>query len=109
MQTSHNDCTVYVRKMIVVCLQETWLDKNDLFLLSNTNNSFMGNVISSTDDKDKINVGRAFGGVGIMWRKQLNTCCTFRTYHCDRIVGLEIKVCKQYSLISVIYLFYLYV
>ena len=43
------------------------------------------------DDEAKINVGRPFGGVGIMWRKHLNTCCTFRTYDCDRIVGLEIN------------------
>ena len=51
----------------------------------------MGNGISSIDDEAKINVGRPFGGVGIMWRKHLNTCCTFRTYDCDSIVGMEIN------------------
>ena len=51
----------------------------------------MGNGLSSIDDEANINVGRPFGGVGIMWRKHLNTCCTFRTYDCDRIVGLEIN------------------
>ena len=70
----------------VVCLQETWLATNELFLLSNINNSFMGNGISSIDDEAKINVGRPFGRIGIMWRKHLNTCCTFRTYDCDSIL-----------------------
>ena len=43
------------------------------------------------DDEVKINVDRSFCGVGMMWRKFLNTCRTFRTYDSDRIVGLEIN------------------
>ena len=91
LQTSHDELHSLREENDVVCLQETWLAKNEWFLLSNTNNSFMGNGISSIDDEAKINMGKPFGEVGIMWRKHLNTCCTFKTYDCDRIIGLEIN------------------
>ena len=67
-------------------------------LLSNSNVDYIGNGISSIDDANRINTGRPFGGVGIMWRKHLNTYCTFKEYACDRIVGLEIN-CNSFSLL----------
>ena len=50
----------------IVCLQETWLAKNEINLLSNTNIDFFGNGITFIDDKNRINTGRPFGGTGIM-------------------------------------------
>ena len=67
-------------------------------LLSNTNIDYIGNGISSIDDANQINTGRPFGGIGIMWRKHLNTYCTFKEYACDRIVRLEIN-CNSFSLL----------
>ena len=67
-------------------------------LLSNSNIDYIGNGISSIDDANRINTGRPFGGVGIMWRKYLNTYCTIKEYACDRIVGLEIN-CNSFSLL----------
>ena len=72
--------------------------KNELCLLSNTNIDYIGNGISSIDDANRKNTGRPFGGVGIIWRKHLNTYCTLKEYACYRIVGLEIN-CNSFSLL----------
>ena len=84
--------------MDIVCLQETWLAMNELNLLSNTNIDFIGNGISSIDDENRINTCRPFGGTGIMWRKHLNAYSVFKTYDCDRIIGLEIN-CTSFALL----------
>ena len=39
-----------------------------------------------------------------MWRKQLNTCCKFKTYDCDRIIGLEIDTNNFSILVLCVYL-----
>ena len=104
MQTSHGELHSLCEEHDIVCLQETWLAKNELPLLSNINNNFIGNGISSIDDESQINVGRPFGGVGIMWRKQLNTCCKFKTYDCNRIIGLEIDTDNFSILVLCVYL-----
>ena len=48
-------------------------------------------MVSSIDDELKLNSGRPPGGIGIMWRKHMNKHCTFKTYNCNRITGLEIN------------------
>ena len=85
---SYDEVNSLCEEQDIVCLQKTWLAKNELCLLSNSNIDYIGNGISSIDDANQINTGRPFGGVGIMWRKHLNTYCTFKKYACDRIVGL---------------------
>ena len=98
MQTSHDEVNSLCEDNDIVCLQETWLAKNELILLSNTNIDFISNGISSIDDENRINTGRPFGGTGIMWRKHLNTYSAFKTYDCDRIIGLKIN-CTFFSLL----------
>ena len=49
-------------------------------------------------------MGRPFGGVGIMWRKHLNTCCKLKTYDCDRIIGLEIDTDNFLIFVLCVYL-----
>ncbi len=80
----------------IVCVQETWLAKDQLSVLSNTHNDLIGNGVSAINDELGIHVGRPFGGIGIMWRKTINKYCTFKTYECDRIIGLEFN-CDSFS------------
>ena len=93
MKTSYDELYAYAlcEAHDIVILQETWLAKNELSLLFNTHCDFIGNGVSSIDDELKINSGRPHGGIGIMWRKNMNKHCTFKTYNCNRIVGLEIN------------------
>ena len=98
LQTSHDEVNSLCEENDIVCLQETWLANNELNVVSNTNIGFFGNGISSIDDENRINTGRPFGGTGIMWRKHLNTYSAFKTYDCDRIIGLEIN-CTSFSLL----------
>ena len=91
MKTLHDELYALCEAHDIVILQETWLAKNELSLLSNTHCDFIGNGVSSIDDELKINSGRPHGGIGIMWRKNMNKHCTFKTYNCNRIVGLEIN------------------
>ena len=47
---------------------------------------------NSIDDELILNVGRPFGGMGIMWRKTLNNTAHLRHRGvCKRIVGLELN------------------
>ena len=88
----------------IVILQETWLAKNELSLLSNTHCDFIGNGVSSIDDELKLNSGRPHGGIGIMWRKHMNKHCTFKTYNCNRNAGLEINCGSFKALFLCVYM-----
>ena len=57
LQTSHGELYSFCEEHDIVCLQETWLAKNELSLLSNINDDFIGNEIPSIDDESQINVG----------------------------------------------------
>ena len=98
LQTSHDEVNSLCEENDIVCLQKSWLAKNELNLLSNINIDFLGNGILSIDDENRINTSRPFGGTGIMWRKHLNVYSVFKTYDCDRIIGLEIN-CTPFSLL----------
>ena len=78
MKTSHDELYALCEAHDIVILQETWLAKNELSLLSNTHCDFIGNGVSSIDDELKINSGRPHGGIEIMWRKNMNKHCTLR-------------------------------
>ena len=51
-----------------VLLQETWLSRPELPMLSQINSSFTGYGIYSMDEESQILSGRPFGGIAILWR-----------------------------------------
>lgn len=51
----------------ILCLQETWLPKQDLERLNTLHANFHGVGESTTDLCDKIAHGRIPGGVAILW------------------------------------------
>ena len=53
-----------------VLMQETWLFKNNLQMLSGLHNEYMIHGKSFVPD-DKILIGRPYGGLGILWRKSM--------------------------------------
>ena len=55
----------------IVFLQETWLAKFELPMLNNIQQEFLGLGTSAFDSSKSLLSGRPFGGVAIMWRKNL--------------------------------------
>ena len=55
----------------VICLQELWLDKSELNMLSNLNSKFIGFGISPVDIDKEVVYGRKYGGVGFLWKSEL--------------------------------------
>ena len=89
MKTSYDELYALCEAHDIVILQETWLAKNELSLLSNTHCDFIGNGVSSIDDELKLNSGRPHGGIGILWRKHMNKHCTVVTVfiaHFSRVI-----------------------
>ena len=60
----------------LILLQEHWLLKNNLDKLDSIDRDFMSFNLSSMNAKSAsgIMIGRPFGGVGILWRKNLANC-----------------------------------
>ena len=56
-----------------VLLQETWLSRPELLMLSQINSSFTGYGLFSMDEESQILPGRPFGGIAILWRKCFNS------------------------------------
>ena len=91
-----------------VLLQETWLSRPELPMLSQINSSFTGYGLSSMDEESQILSGRPFGGIAILWRKCFNAYCSIKLYDCDRIIGIEFAYDSFKALFLCVYLPYDY-
>ena len=74
----------------IICLQETWLSKQNLDFLASIQTDFHGTGISSFDDGDGMLEGSPFGGTAILWHKKLQATLT---QSCDKsIFGLNLWI-----------------
>ena len=73
----------------IVLLQEHWLYPFDLPSLNTLHKDFMTFGISSIDVSDGIVLGRPYGGVAVMWRKDLTSQVKPISFDDRRIIGLE--------------------
>ena len=90
----------------IVLLQETWMFRNQLPMLSSISNEFVGYGLSSMKDDQQIHTCRPFGGIAMLWRKSLNKYISIVTYDCDRIVGLKFESNSFAALFVCVYLPY---
>ena len=60
----------------IICLQETFLSKQDLSCLNVIHKDFQGVGASSTDTRDKLISGHPYGGVAILYRTKYSKCVT---------------------------------
>ena len=90
----------------IVLLQETWMFRSQLPMLSSISNEFVGYGLSSMKDEQQIHTGRPFGGIAMLWRKSLNKYISIVTYDCDRIVGLKFESNSFAALFVCVYLPY---
>ena len=88
----------------IVLLQETWLTKSDLPLLSQLHPDFYAKGCSSMDTDNTTLTGRPFGGLGILWRRTLGVSCKPIEYSDSRLLGLEFTLSDMKLLFINLYL-----
>ena len=70
----------YVRQLLInyeadfLLLQETWLSCETEFKIGNIHNDYMYTAVSGMDTRDRVIMGRPYGGVAIMWKRSLSHC-----------------------------------
>ena len=88
----------------VVLLQEHWLVKDELHILSKLHEDFYAIGVSAMDTDNKLIQGRPFGGVGILWRKSLGSIVKTKTFDDTRLLGVTIDTSTIKLLIICVYL-----
>jgi exonuclease III len=83
----------------VILVQEHWLSSCDLYKLKTFNDKFICYGVSAMDEKlsSAILVGRPFGGVAILWKKELSNFIKTVDTDCDRYVAIQFcinNLCK---------------
>ena len=76
----------------ILCLQETFLSKQDLGGLNCINELFHGAGESSTDLSQGIVRGRIPGGVAILWRKCLDPVVSVIRLETDWCIGVQVNI-----------------
>ena len=87
----------------VLCLQETFLSKQDLGRLSSFNDNFLGAGESSTDLSLRTVRGRIPGGVAILWHKRLDPLVTVIRLDVDWCIGVRFNVNNREFVILNVY------
>ena len=87
-------------------LQETWLLENELNMLNDVNPDFSSFSLSSVNLQDSLLVGRPYGGISILWRKELSPICQLLQFDDNRLLGILISVNSMDLLFINVYLPY---
>ena len=75
----------------IIALQETWLMPNELNLPSILNDDVDAFSVSAMNISEKLHVGRPFGGISFIWKKNISKFVSIRTYNDSRILGLSLS------------------
>lgn len=76
-------------KCDILCLQETWLAKQDLDKLNSLHMNFHGAGESTTDLSTRLIRGRIAGGVAILWNIKYDSMVKVVRLNVDWAIGLE--------------------
>jgi len=92
----------------LIAVEEHWLSRDKLNLLSTVHPDFVGYGVSGMNRmlQTKIYAGRPFGGVGLLWRRELSSRVKVITADvAGRCLAVQFDMCKDKSiLIFVVYL-----
>ena len=88
----------------VVILQETWLLPKDLTFLNSIDKDFLSFGTSAVDTTTGVLIGRTYGGMAFLWRRDLDVKFNSIDYGDSRLLGLEIKIAGVSTLILNVYL-----
>ena len=75
----------------IICLQETFLSKQDLSCLNVIHKDFQGVGTSTTDNRDKIIMGHPPGGVAILYRTKHVRCISPIHFNLDWVIGISMN------------------
>ena len=89
----------------ILLLQETWLLPFDLGVLDSLSNDFCSHSISAVDISRPL-IGRPYGGVSIMWQKNIGAICKIITYDDVRLLGIQVTFPGREFLLLNVYLPY---
>ena len=89
----------------IIFLQETWLMPSELNVLDSVSPDFYSYSLSSVDPSQLL-IGRPYGGVSILWRKNLSHLCKVVLFDEDRLLGLKISDSRSSILAINVYLPY---
>ena len=88
----------------ILCLQETFLSKQDLSCLNSIDKDFLGVGASSTDFRDKLITGHPYGGVAILYRKKHTKCISPLFFNLDWVIGISVGSGSNKHVILCVYL-----
>ena len=74
----------------IVFLQKTWAMPADLTEFDSVSDQHNSHAISAVDPGQLL-CGRPFGGLSILWRKNIDHLCRIVTFDDDRILGLMVE------------------
>ncbi|MGL5566765.1 MAG: endonuclease/exonuclease/phosphatase family protein, partial [Plesiomonas sp.] len=75
----------------VMCIQETFLPRQDLERLNGVHKDFYGAGESTTDLNTKLVKGRIPGGVAVLWHKKYDNMVKVLRLGIDWAIGLEVQ------------------
>ena len=90
LKSSVYDILLLCEQFDVIILQELWLSKEDISLLRSIHKAFEAYAVSAMNDQLGIQVGRPFGGIGVLWRKSISHACTICDLQDNRLLGIAI-------------------
>ena len=88
----------------ILCLQETFLSKQDLSCLNVIHKDFQGIGASSTDTRDKLISGHPYGGVAILYKTKFAKCISPIYFNLDWVIGISINSGRNKHVILCVYL-----
>ncbi|CAK1594455.1 unnamed protein product [Parnassius mnemosyne] len=97
------DCVRRIcRTADVVALQETWLLPHDISFLGSLDDDFAYTSVSAVDTPAGLLRGRLYGGVALLWRKNLLTSVSVIARSSVRLAAIKIVVKeKSFLIVSV--------
>lgn len=87
----------------IVCIQETFLSKQDLDKLNSVNDDFYGVGESTTDLSLGIVCGRIPGGVAILWHKKYDSLISVFRLEVDWCIAIKVEHNKNVFVIFNVY------
>ena len=88
----------------IICLQETWITKQDLGLLNTVHSDFHGTGRSTTDTRDGPVTGHPPGGVAILWKSTLDASIDVLDFGHDWLCGISIESQTKNFVIICVYM-----
>ena len=105
-KSSVNDVLSLCETYDIIFLQELWLFSEDLTLLKNVHKNFDAHAICAMNDDGQLLVGRPYGGIGIMWRKNISHACNIVNLNDVRLLGINVDTIEGKIFLLNVYLPY---